>query len=291
MFHGSIPALVTPFKNGAIDRDGFAALIEQQIEGGSSALVPCGTTGESATLSHAEHREVVELCVAVAGGRVPVIAGAGSNATREAIELVEHAKTAGADAALVICPYYNKPDQRGLTAHFTAINDAVSLPMVVYNVPSRTACDLLPETVGRLAHLPNIVGIKDATGDLGRVSHHAALSPDQQFVQLSGDDPSALGHRAMGGTGCISVTANIAPHLCAQMHALFDAGQLAEAQALEAKLIALHYAMFASPSPGPAKYILAKRGLCAADVRLPIAAPDEAACAKIDAAMTAAGLN
>ncbi len=291
MFHGSIPALITPFKNGAIDRDALANLIEIQIDGGSGALVPCGTTGESATLSHAEHREVVELCVSVAAGRVPVIAGAGSNATSEAIELVAHAKQVGADAALVICPYYNRPDQAGLEAHFRAINDAVSLPVIMYNVPSRTACDLLPETVGRLAHLPNIVGIKDATGDLGRVSRHTALTEGQQFIQLSGDDPSSLGHFGMGGTGCISVTANVAPKLCASMQAHAAAGDLAAAQALQARLIDLHYAMFASPSPGPAKYILAKAGLCQPDVRLPIVAPDAAALTAIEIAMTRAGLS
>ncbi len=176
MFHGSIPALITPFKNGAIDRDAFSDLIERQISGGSSALVPCGTTGESATLSHDEHKQVVELCIQVAAGRVPVIAGAGSNSTSEAIELIEHAKTVGADAALVICPYYNKPDQAGLAAHFKAINAAVSMPIILYNVPSRTASDLLPETVAELAKLPNIVGIKDASSDLGRVSLHASLT-------------------------------------------------------------------------------------------------------------------
>ncbi|MDJ0920816.1 MAG: 4-hydroxy-tetrahydrodipicolinate synthase [Henriciella sp.] len=291
MFYGSIPALITPFKNGAIDRKAFADLIERQIEGGSSALVPCGTTGESATLSHAEHREVVELCIDVAAGRVPVIAGAGSNSTSEAIELVEHAKTVGADAALVICPYYNKPDQAGLEAHFRAINDAVSLPVILYNVPSRTACDLLPDTVGRLAKLPNIIGIKDASDDLGRVSEHAALTRDQQFVQLSGNDPSALGHRGMGGAGCISVTANVAPDFCAAMHQAFDDGDLETAQAIEARLIALHHAMFASPSPGPAKYLLAKTGICKADVRLPIVTPDASARATIDMAMNAAGLG
>ena len=176
MFHGSIPALITPFKNGAIDRDAFANLIELQIAGGSAALVPCGTTGESATLSHDEHKQVVELCIQVARGRVPVIAGAGSNSTKEAIELTEHAKQVGADAALVICPYYNKPDQAGLEAHFRAINDAVSMPIVMYNVPGRTASDLLPETLGRLAQLPNIIGIKDASNDLGRVSLTTVLS-------------------------------------------------------------------------------------------------------------------
>ncbi|MEO1553389.1 MAG: 4-hydroxy-tetrahydrodipicolinate synthase [Pseudomonadota bacterium] len=290
MFHGSIPALVTPFKNGAIDRDAFANLIESQIAGGSGALVPCGTTGESATLSHAEHRTVVELCIEVAGGRVPVIAGAGSNSTREAIELIQHAKTVGADAALVICPYYNKPDQAGLEAHFRAIDDAVSLPIVMYNVPSRTASDLLPETVGRLAKLPNMIGIKDASNDLGRVSMHAALTEGEQFTQLSGEDPSSLGHRAMGGTGCISVSANVAPELCAQMHAAFDAGDLATARKLDQRLIHIHKAMFFSPSPGPAKYILAKMGMCSDEVRLPIVAPDADTCQRIDDAMAAAGL-
>ena len=291
MFHGSIPALVTPFKNGAIDRKAFANLIEMQIEGGSSGLVPCGTTGESATLSHDEHREIVELCVQVTAGRVPVIAGAGSNSTREAIELVTHAKTVGADAALVICPYYNKPDQTGLEGHFKAINDAVSLPIVLYNVPSRTACDLLPETVARLAALPNIVAIKDATKDLGRVSLQTVLTEGQQFAQLSGDDPSALGHLAMGGVACISVTANVAPEYCAAMHAAFEDGDLETARAIEARLIALHDAMFVSPSPGPAKYILAKMGLCEPDVRSPIAGPDDTAKAKIDAACAIAGIE
>lgn len=291
MFHGSIPALVTPFKNGAIDRDAFTNLIERQIEGGSTGLVPCGTTGESATLSHDEHKEVVELCIQVAAGRVPVIAGAGSNSTREAIELIEHAKTVGADAALVICPYYNKPDQAGLEAHFRAINDAVSLPVILYNVPSRTACDLLPETVTKLASLPNVVGIKDASNDLGRVSMHAALTAGEQFTQLSGEDPSSLGHRAMGGTGCISVTANVAPDICAQMHAAFDSGDLDTARALDQRLIHLHKAMFLAPSPGPAKYALAKMGLCSDEVRLPIVAPNEETKAQIDSAMKLAGVS
>lgn len=291
MFHGSIPALITPFKNGAIDRDAFANLIEQQIAGGSAALVPCGTTGESATLSHDEHKQVVELCIEVAGGRVPVIAGAGSNSTREAIELTQHAKQVGADAALVICPYYNKPDQAGLEAHFRAINDAVSMPIVMYNVPSRTASDLLPETLGRLAKLPNIIGIKDASNDLGRVSYQAALTAGEQFTQLSGEDPSSLGHRGMGGAGCISVTANVAPDMCAQMHAAFDQGDLETAQALDQRLIHIHRAMFFSPSPGPAKHVLSRMGVCTDEVRLPIVMPDAATRARIDAAMDAAGLG
>ncbi len=291
MFHGSIPALITPFKNGAIDRDAFADLIERQIAGGSAALVPCGTTGESATLSHDEHREVVELCIQVSAGRVPVIAGAGSNSTQEAIELTEHAKRVGADAALVICPYYNKPDQAGLEAHFRAVNDAVSMPIVMYNVPSRTASDLLPETVGRLAKLPNIIGIKDASNDLGRVSMQAALTAGEQFTQLSGEDPSSLGHRGMGGAGCISVTANVAPELCAQMHAASDAGDLTKAQQLDQRLIHIHRAMFFSPSPGPAKHVLSKMGVCSDEVRLPIVIPNAATRARIDDAISAAGLE
>ncbi|MCL4144596.1 UNVERIFIED_CONTAM: hypothetical protein GTU68_067515 [Idotea baltica] len=291
MFHGSIPALVTPFKNGAVDKDAFANLVERQIAGGSSALVPVGTTGETSTLSHTEHKAVVTLCVQLAKGRVPVIAGAGSNATTEAIELVAHAKKAGADAALVVCPYYNRPDQAGLEAHFKAINDAVQMPVILYNVPKRTASDLLPETVAKLARLPNIVGIKDATGDMPRVSQTAALTAGEQFVQISGDDPSALGFLAMGGAGCISVTANVAPESCAAMHKAFHAGDLAGAQAIEQRLIALHNNLFCAPSPGPAKYAMAKLGLCSDDVRLPITKPDAAARAKIDAAMKLAGIE
>ena len=291
MFHGSIPALITPFKNGAIDQAAFEALIERQIAGGSGALVPCGTTGEAATLSHEEHKRVVELCIEIAGGRIPVIAGAGSNSTQEAIELVAHAKTAGADAALVICPYYNKPNQAGLEAHFRAIDEAVSLPVILYNVPGRTACDLLPETVAKLAKLPNVVGIKDASNDLGRVAQHAALTKGEQFVQLSGEDPSSLGHRMMGGTGCISITANVAPELCAQMHAAADAGDMETARQLDQRLIHLHKAMFFVPSPAPAKYILAKMGVCSDEVRLPMVRPDKETQARIDQAMKLAGIG
>jgi 4-hydroxy-tetrahydrodipicolinate synthase len=291
MFHGSIPALVTPFKNGGVDRNAFAALVERQIAGGSSAVVPVGTTGETSTLTTEEHKDVVTLCVEVVAGRVPVIAGAGSNATDEAIDLVQHAKIVGADAALVVCPYYNRPNQAGLEAHFRAINDAVALPVLLYNVPGRTIVDLLPETVARLARLPNIVGIKDASGDVARVSQHAALIGDAQFVQLSGEDPNALGHLAMGGAGCISVTANVVPDMCAAMHAAFHAGDLAAARAIERKLVALHKALFCSPSPGPAKYALSRLGLCQPDVRLPITGPDAAARETIDAAMALAGLR
>ena len=250
MFHGSIPALVTPFKNGAVDKKAFAELVERQIDAGSAALVPVGTTGETSTLSTEEHKEVVSLCVEVAAGRVPVIAGAGSNSTDEAIDFVTHAKDAGADATLVVCPYYNNPNQDGLFAHFKAINDAVAMPVILYNVPGRTVVDLKPETVARLALLPHIVGIKDATGDMERVSQHAAMmGEDVQFCQLSGDDPSALGHLAMGGAGCISVTANVLPQSCAEMHKAFHEGDLEGAQAIERRLILLHKAMFCSPSP------------------------------------------
>ena len=289
MFKGSIPALVTPFKNNALDHDLYVALVERQIISGSSALVPVGTTGESATLSHEEHRKVVSLCIEAAQGRVPVIAGCGSNSTQEAIGLVEYAKQAGADAALVVCPYYNRPDQAGLEAHFRAINDAVQLPIFIYNVPGRTVSDIEPETVGRLAKLPNIIGIKDATGDLPRVTQHRLLA-GEDFIQLSGDDPSALGHRAMGGAGCISVTANVAPAENAAMHAAVDAGDFAKARAIELKLIGLHKNLFASPSPGPTKYAMSKLGLCSPDVRLPIIPPDERAQAMVDAALAAADL-
>ena len=290
MFHGSIPALVTPFNNYAVDYDAYKALIERQVVSGSSALVPVGTTGESATLTHDEHRKVVSTCIEVAAGRVPVIAGCGSNATAEAIGLVEHAKSAGADAALVVCPYYNRPDQDGLEAHFTAINDAVDLPIILYNVPGRTVCDLLPETVGRLAKLPNIVGIKDATGDLARVTQHRLLAGDD-FIQLSGDDPSALGFRAMGGKGVISVTANVAPKLNAQMHQAASDGDYALARNIDLKLIGLHKDLFVSASPGPTKYAMSKLGLCSSEVRSPITIPSSDACKIIDAALAAAGLG
>lgn len=291
MFHGSIPALVTPFKNGAVDYKAFANLIERQISGGSSALVPVGTTGESATLPHAEQGEVIAACVQVAAGRVPVLAGCGSNATAEVLHLIEQAKIAGADAALVVAPYYNCPDQAGLLAHYGALDRAALLPIILYNVPGRTVTDIAPETVGKLARLPNIAGIKDATGDLPRVSQQAALIGDADFVQISGDDPSALGHRAMGGVGCISVTANIVPEECAAMHAAFEAGDLATAQSIEQRLIGLHKALFASPSPGPAKYALGKMDLCSDDVRLPIVRPDSAACERMDRALVAAGVK
>lgn len=292
MFSGSIPALVTPFRNGNVDKAAFAALVERQIAGGSAALVPVGTTGETSTLSTEEHKAVVSLCVEVAAGRVPVIAGAGSNATDEAIDLVRHAKAVGADAALVVCPYYNKPNQAGLFAHFKAINDAVALPVFLYNVPGRTIVDLMPQTVAALAALPNIIGIKDASDEMERVAlHNHLIGPEEQFIQLSGEDSSALAHRAMGGAGCISVTANVLPEACAAMHAAFDDGDLETARAINQRLVLLHRAMFSSPSPGPAKYALSRMGLCAEDVRLPITPPDGEARAQIDAALRHAGVN
>lgn len=269
MFKGSIPALVTPFRNGKVDEQAFEKMVLRQIEAGSHALVPCGTTGESATLSHDEHRRVVELCVEIVAGRIPVIAGAGSNSTREAIGLVEHAKAVGAHAALTVCPYYNRPSQQGLIAHFLGIADAVELPLVLYNVPGRTVSDLEPETLCELAKHPNIIAIKDATGDIGRVSWHKAICPNE-FVLLSGDDLSAVGFNAMGGIGCISVTANIAPKACADMQNAMSLGDFQTARQLNASLQRLHRALFLEPSPAPAKFALSELGLCEPDVRRPI---------------------
>ncbi|MEL6753298.1 MAG: 4-hydroxy-tetrahydrodipicolinate synthase, partial [Pseudomonadota bacterium] len=223
MFHGSIPALVTPFREGSVDEAAFEALVERQISAGSGALVPMGTTGETSTLSHDEHKRVVSLCIEISAGRVPVIAGAGSNSTAEAIELVAHAKKVGADAALVVCPYYNRPNQEGLAAHFTAINDAVALPIFIYNVPSRTSCDIQAETVAALAKLPNIIGIKDATADMARMVRHRELI-DDGFIYLSGDDPTAVNYCLAGGHGCISVSANVAPKQVADVQAALAKG-------------------------------------------------------------------
>lgn len=289
MFQGSIPALVTPFRDGVVDRDAFKALVERQIKEGSSALVPCGTTGESATLSLEEHEAVVEFCVEITRGRVPIIAGAGSNDTQAGIRLVRHAKTIGADAALVVAPYYNRPNQEGLFRHFSAIADAVQLPLVLYNVPSRTSCDLLPETVGRLSQHPNIVGIKDATGDLGRVALHRELcGPD--FILLSGDDVTALGFNAHGGTGCISVTANVAPRMFADLQAATLKGDYAAARALNDKLAPLHKALFTDPSPGPTKYALSRLGLCSEEIRSPLFPAADYSRKAVDRALAHAGI-
>lgn len=289
MYSGSIPALITPFRDGNVDEQAFQNFIGWQIEQGSHGLVPCGTTGESATLSFAEHLRVVELCVEAAAGRVPVIAGAGSNNTAHAIELAKAAKQARADAVLVVAPYYNRPSQEGLYAHFKAINDAVDIPIFVYNVPGRTVVDISVETMGRIAALANVIGMKDATGDMSRVARHRALCGGD-FTLLAGDDGSALGFNANGGVGCISVTANVAPKLFAQMQEATRRGDYSAARGIDAKLAALHKALFVEPSPAPAKYACSLLGKCSEDVRLPIISCSDGAKTQIRAAMKAAGL-
>jgi 4-hydroxy-tetrahydrodipicolinate synthase len=288
LFKGAIPALVTPFAGDSLDEDAFVALVERQIAGGVHGLVPVGTTGETATLSHDEHRRVVELCVRTAAGRVPVIAGAGSNSTREAIELVRFAKTVGADAALVVSPYYNRPNQEGIFQHYKAINDAVQLPVLIYNVPSRTGSDVSTDTVARLAKLPNIVGIKDATGDLSRPSLMRLDCPED-FVLLSGDDPNALGYMAHGGHGCISVTCNVVPEAFAAFMNACMAGDWAAALDRQDRLIRLHKALFLDASPAPTKFALAHLGLCSEEVRLPVTPCAEAVRPAVIAAMREAG--
>lgn len=289
MVHGSIPALITPFRNGIVDERAFQALVERQIAEGSHGLVPCGTTGESATLELKEHVRVVELCVEAAAGRVPVIAGAGSNSTAHAVDLAARAKAARADAVLVVSPYYNKPSQEGLYQHFKAINDAVDIPIYVYNIPGRCIVDISVETMGRIAALKNVAGLKDATGDLGRIARQrAACGP--AFIQLSGEDPTALGYNAHGGRGCISVTANVAPKLCAQMQEATLKGDFDAARAIDEKLAPLHKALFVEPSPAPVKYACSVLGLCTDEVRLPIVPCSDAAKAQVRAAMTHAGL-
>jgi 4-hydroxy-tetrahydrodipicolinate synthase len=269
LFRGAIPALVTPFRDGALDEKAFRALVERQIQAGVHGLVPVGTTGETATLSHDEHRRVVALCVEVTAGRVPVIAGAGSNSTEEAIELVRFAKSVGADAALVVAPYYNRPSQEGIYQHFAAIDAAVDLPVLLYNVPSRCGVDIANETVARLAALPNVVGIKDATGDMARPSVMRITCGDD-FVLLSGDDPSALGYIAHGGHGCISVTCNVTPGPMAALMEAAMSGGLGQARTLQDRLIQLHRALFFDASPAPTKFAMAELGLCTEEVRLPI---------------------
>lgn len=288
-FKGALPALVTPFRDGAVDEKAFAELIERQIAGGVHGLVPAGTTGESATLSHEEHRRVVELCVQVARGRVPVIAGAGSNSTAEAIGLIQHAKAIGADAALVVTPYYNRPSQEGLYQHYAALNAAAQLPILVYNVPARTSVDISNETLARLAQLPNIVGIKDATGDLGRASLQR-LDCGEEWVMLSGNDDTALGYMAHGGHGCISVTTNIAPDACAAFYNACLGKDWETALYWQDRLIRLHKALFADASPAPAKFALAHLGLCSEETRLPMAPCSDAAREAVLAGMREAGV-
>ena len=290
MFFGSIPALVTPFSGGRVAEDTFRDFVEWQIAEGSNALVPCGTTGESATLSHDEHRQVVALTAEVARGRVPVIAGCGSYSTAAAIEFVRAAADVGADAALVVVPYYNRPSQAGLVAHFTAIAEASSIPIVVYNVPSRTVADISVEALAEAAKHPRIVAIKDATGNLGRVSAQR-LACGEEFVQLSGNDDMALGFNAMGGVGCISVTANVAPRLCSEFQKAMRDGRWDEALRLQDRLYPLHAALFTDASPAPTKHALTRvRPGFPAELRLPLVEASAASKRAVDAALEHAGL-
>nr|WP_233205070.1 4-hydroxy-tetrahydrodipicolinate synthase [Alkalicaulis satelles] len=282
-------ALVTPFKNGAVDEAAFAALIERQIAAGTHGLVPAGTTGETPCLTSAERLRVVELCVEAAAGRVPVIAGTGSNSTAATIELQQHAKKVGADAGLVVAPYYNKPSQDGIAAHFEAVAEAVALPIFVYNIPGRSVVDILPETMARMARHPNIIGSKDATARMERVTDHR-LMIGTDFIQLSGDDATALGFNAHGGVGAISVTSNVAPELCAQFQTAMLEGRWDAARALNDRLAPLNAALFAAPSPAPSKYALSLLGLCSEEVRLPLTPCPEPVKARVRAAMEGCGL-
>ncbi|TXM72232.1 4-hydroxy-tetrahydrodipicolinate synthase [Methylobacterium sp. WL69] len=286
---GAMTALVTPFRDGAFDEAAFRAFVNWQIEQGIHGLVPVGTTGETPTVTPAEHDRVVEMCIEVAAGRVPVIAGAGSNSTAEAVERARHAEKAGADAVLVVTPYYNKPSQAGLYAHFKAVNDAVGIPIIVYNIPARSIVDMSVETMARLYELKNIAGVKDATAKLDRVSlQRQAMGPD--FIQLSGEDATALGFNAQGGCGCISVVSNVAPRLCADLQEATLSGDYAKALALQDVLMPLHTAMFIEPNPAPAKYALARLGHMREDLRLPLLPVGDASKAAIDAALRHAGL-
>ncbi|UWR63922.1 4-hydroxy-tetrahydrodipicolinate synthase [Phaeobacter inhibens] len=289
MFKGSMPALVTPFSNGELDLDTLKRLVEWHIDQGSTALVPVGTTGESPTLTHEEHETVIAEVVKIAAGRVPVIAGAGSNNTVEGKRFVQFAAEVGADAALVVTPYYNKPTQRGLIAHFTELHNCADIPIVIYNIPGRSIIDMTPATMGELAKLERIIGVKDATGDIARVSQQRA-SCGADFIQLSGEDATALGFNAHGGVGCISVTANVAPKLCAEFQAATLAGDYAKALEYQDKLMPLHEAIFIEPGLVGAKYGLSKLGLCSEEVRLPLTGLEDSTKAAIDAAMAHAGL-
>ncbi len=289
MFKGSIPALVTPFRNGALDLETLKKLVEWHIGEGTAGFVPVGTTGESPTLTHDEHETVVEEVVKAAGGRVPVIAGAGSNNTVEAIRFVQHAAAVGADAALVVTPYYNKPTQRGLIAHYTALHDCADIPIIIYNIPGRSVIDMSVETMAELAKLPRIIGVKDATGDLARVSWtRMACGPD--FVQLSGEDATAHGFNAHGGVGCISVTANVAPKLCSQMQEACLSGDYGSALTLQDKLMPLHKAIFTEPGLVGAKYAMSRLGLCGEEVRMPLTGLADDTKALVDDALRHAGL-
>ncbi|MGB3719301.1 MAG: 4-hydroxy-tetrahydrodipicolinate synthase [Proteobacteria bacterium] len=289
MFKGSFTALISPFKDGAFDETAYERLIEWQIAQGTHGLVPVGTTGESPTLSYEEHKRAVEICVETARKRVPVIAGAGSNSTAEAIEFSRHAKDVGADAVLIVMPYYNKPTQEGLYLHVKAINDAVDIPIVLYNVPSRTVVDMSVATMARCAKLKNVIGVKDATANLARASQQRlACGPD--FVLLSGEDATALGFNAHGGQGCISVTANVAPALCAEFQNACLAGDFVKARSIHEQLMPLHDALFIETNPGPVKYAASLLGLCSPEARLPLAPLSEASKRAVEEAMISVGL-
>ena len=288
-FRGSFTALVTPFKNGSLDEKAFRDIVEWQISEGTNGLVPVGTTGESPTLSHDEHKKVVEWCIDQVDGRVPVIAGSGSNSTAEAIELSRHAEEAGAEAVLIVTPYYNKPTQEGLYQHYKAINDAIGIPIIIYNIPGRSIVDMSVETMARLFELKNISGVKDATANMTRVSQQrAAMGPD--FNQLSGEDITALGYMAHGGHGCISVTSNVAPRLCSEFQAACLKGDFKAALKLQDKLALLHTNLFVETSPAPIKYAMSLIGKCANTVRLPMVPAGEKAQAAVRQAMVHAGL-
>ena len=289
MFKGSIVALITPFRDGKVDEAAFAALVDWHIGQGTHGLVPCGTTGESPTLSHAEHMSVVELCIETAAGRVPVIAGTGSNNTQEALMLTRHAAEMGASGALVVTPYYNKPTQAGLYAHFKAINDAVDIPILIYNIPARSVVDMSVETMAALSKLKNIAGVKDATADMSRASLQR-LATDKGFCQLSGEDATALGFNAHGGQGCISVTANVAPALCSEFQIACLNGDYARGLEIQDRLMPLHRALFLESSPAPVKYAAGLLGLCRDEVRLPLVAISDPTRTAVREAMQVAGL-
>lgn len=289
MFKGSITALVTPFKNGSLDEEGLARLVDWQITEGTHGLVPTGTTGESPTLDFDEHKRVIEVTIEAAKGRVPVIAGTGSNATEEAIELSQHAEKAGANGLLIVNPYYNKPSQEGLYQHFKAIHDAVGIPIVIYNIPGRTNVDMSVETMARIYEMKNVVGVKDATANIARVSQQrAAMGPE--FNQLSGEDATALGFMAHGGSGCISVASNVAPRLCSELQNACMRGDFAAALKLQDRLMPLFDAMFVETNPGPVKYAVSRLGICSAEMRLPMVPVTDATKKVVDAAMAKVGL-
>ncbi|HYC13303.1 MAG TPA: 4-hydroxy-tetrahydrodipicolinate synthase [Stellaceae bacterium] len=289
MFKGSFVALITPFRNGAVDEKSYREFVDWQIGEGTHGLVPCGTTGESPTLSHAEHKRVVEICIEVAKGRRPIVAGTGSNSTAEAIDLTRHAKKAGADAALIVCPYYNKPTQEGLYQHFKAIHDSVDLPIVIYNIPGRTNVDMSVATMARLAKLPNVIGVKDATNDLARpLRTREAIG--SEFCMLSGEDHTALAFLAQDGDGCISVTANVAPRACADMHDAWQKGDVGRAKKINQRLLPLHDSLFAETSPAPVKFAASLLGKCTAEVRLPLVMPMPETQEKVRQALRHAGV-